>query len=130
ASADALYAFWRRLDLLPSFMDHLVSVVELDSKRSHWVAKAPAGRRVEWDAEIIDEVQGERIAWRTVGDADVVSAGSVSFTPAPGGRGTEVRVRLQYDPPAGKTGASVAWLFGPDPAAVIRDGMRRFKPVT
>jgi uncharacterized membrane protein len=127
ASPDALFAFWRRLELLPRFMDHLVSVSQLDSRRSRWVAKAPAGRTVEWEAEIINEITGELIAWRTVEGADVVSAGSVRFTPAPGGRGTEVRVRLQYDPPAGKIGATVAWLLGHDPAATVREDLRRFK---
>src|SRR6266481_7070427 len=79
ASPDSLYAFWRRLELLPRFMDHLVSVSQLDARRSRWVAKAPAGRTVEWEAEIINEITGELIAWRTVEGADVVSAGSVRF---------------------------------------------------
>ena len=127
ADADALFAFWRRFEMLPSFMTHLVSVTEIDSRRSHWVARAPAGRTVQWDAEIINEIPGELIGWRTLDGADVVSAGSVRFRPATGWRGTEVRVRLQYDPPAGKVGATVAWLFGHDPAGTIREGLRRFK---
>jgi uncharacterized membrane protein len=127
ASPDALYGFWRRLELLPQFMDHLISVSQLDSKRSRWVAKAPAGRSVEWEAEIINDITGELISWRTVDNADVISAGSVGFKPATGGRGTEVRVRLQYDPPAGKVGATIAWLLGHDPAAAIREDLRRFK---
>ena len=57
----------------------------------------------------------------------MVSAGSVRFRPATGLRGTEVRVRLQYEPPAGKMGAAIAWLFGHDPAATIREDLRRFK---
>ncbi len=126
-SADVLYAFWRRLDVLPRFMDHLVSVTALSPLQSRWVVKAPAGRTVEWDAEIIQDIQGELISWRTIGEADVVSAGSVWFMLAPGGRGTEVRVRLQYDPPAGKAGSTIAWLLGHDPAAVIREDLRRFK---
>jgi uncharacterized membrane protein len=108
-------------------MDHLVSVTQLDFFRSHWVAKAPAGRRVEWDAEIINEVPGELIAWRTVPGSELVSAGSVQFKRAAGGRGTEVRVRLQYHPPAGKVGATIAWLLGHDPAQAIREDLRRFK---
>jgi uncharacterized membrane protein len=127
ASPDALYGFWRRLELLPQFMDHLISVSQLDSKRSRWVAKAPAGRSVEWEAEIINDITGELISWRTADNADVISAGSVGFKPATGGRGTEVRVRLQYDPPAGKVGATIAWLLGHDPAAAIREDLRRFK---
>ena len=127
ADADALFAFWRRFDLLPSFMTHLISVTEIDERHSHWVAKAPAGRTVQWHAEIINEVPGELIGWRTLDGADVVSAGSVRFMPAIGGRGTEVRVRLQYNPPAGKVGAALAWLLGHDPAATIREDLRRFK---
>jgi uncharacterized membrane protein len=126
ASAEQLYTFWRNFEQLPRFMQHLVSVKQLDRRRSHWVAKAPAGRTVQWDAEIINEIPGELIGWRTLDGADVVSAGSVQFKPAPA-RGTEVRVRLQYDPPAGKIGAGVAWLLGEEPSQTIREDLRRFK---
>jgi uncharacterized membrane protein len=122
-----LYAFWRRLDQLPRIMTHLVSVTPLDQRRSHWVARGPAGRKVEWDAEIVNDIPGELIAWRTLENAQLVSAGSVHFKTAPGGRGTEVRVRLQYEPPAGRLGATVAWLLGGDPASAIQEDLRRFK---
>jgi len=125
--ADELYRFWRSFEQLPSFMDHLVSVTQLDQCRSHWVAKAPAGSTVEWNAEIINEIPGELIGWRTLDGSEVVSAGSVCFKPAPGGRGTEVRVRLQYDPPGGKLGSTIAWMFGEEPSQTIREDLRRFK---
>jgi uncharacterized membrane protein len=124
---DQLYEFWRRLENLPRFMTQLQSVSETSPRRSHWIAKAPAGRRVEWDAEIINEIPNELIGWRTLPGADVVSAGSVRFVPAGAGRGTEVHVRLQYEPPAGKLGAVIAWLFGQAPAQTIREDLRRFK---
>jgi uncharacterized membrane protein len=124
---DELYAFWRKLDQLPRFMTHLSAVTELDERRSHWVVKAPAGRTVEWDAEIINEIPNELIGWRTIDGADVVSAGSVRFTRAPADRGTEVRVRLQYSPPAGKLGARIARLLGHEPSQTIREDLRRFK---
>jgi uncharacterized membrane protein len=127
ASASTLYAFWRRLELLPQFMGHLVSVSQLDPRRSRWIAKAPSGRVVEWDAEIVNEITGELIAWRALQNANVTSTGSVTFRPEPGGRGTRVHLRLQYDPPAAKLRASVAWLMGHDPAAAIREDLRRFK---
>jgi uncharacterized membrane protein len=127
APAEALFAFWRNLEQLPRFMDHLVSVHQVDYRRSHWVAKAPAGRTVHWDAEIINEIPRELIGWRTLDGADVVSAGSVRFKPAPGDRGTEVRVRLQYDPPGGRVGATVAWLLGHEPSKTIREDLRRVK---
>ena len=127
APADQLFRFWRNFEQLPRIMDHLVSVRQLDEQRSHWVARAPGKRTVEWDAEVISEIPGELIGWRTLEGADVVSAGSVRFKRAFGGRGTEVHVRLQYDPPAGRLGATVAWLLGHEPSQVIREDLRRFK---
>ena len=127
APAARLYEFWRNLEQLPRFMDHLVSVSQIDERLSHWVAKAPGRRTVEWDAEIINEIPDELIGWRTLEGSDVVSAGSVRFKPAGGGRGTEVHVRLQYDPPAGKVGAAAARLLGHEPSQVIREDLRRFK---
>ena len=124
--AEELYAFWRNLEQLPRFMDHLLSVRQLDDQRSHWVARAPAGC-VEWDAEIINDIPNELIAWRTLPNADVVSAGSVRFRALPSGQGTEVRVRLQYEPPAGKVGAAMARLLGHDPSRTIEEDLQRFK---
>jgi uncharacterized membrane protein len=125
--AAELYRFWRNFANLPRFMDHLQSVQVLDRNRSHWVAKGPAGRSVAWDAEIITERENELIGWRSLPNADVSNAGSVHFTPAPGGRGTEVKVVLEYAPPAGRLGAAVAGLFGEAPENQVREDLRRFK---
>jgi uncharacterized membrane protein len=126
--ASELYNYWRRFSELPRFMDHLVSVTcSRDQRFSHWVAKAPAGRTVEWDARVINDIPGELIAWRTLGKVDVVSAGSVRFTEEPSGEATHVRVHLQYDPPIGKIGATVAWLLGREPSQTIREDLGRFK---
>ncbi|MDT7603997.1 MAG: hypothetical protein QOF61_1994 [Acidobacteriota bacterium] len=124
---EELYSFWRNFDNLPRFMKHLEEVRVIDPQRSHWVAKAPAGTTVEWDAEVYNEKENELIAWRSLEGSEVDNAGSVHFTPAPGGRGTEVRVVLKYDPPAGIIGAAVAKLFGESPAQQIDEDLRRFK---
>jgi len=125
--AAELYAFWKRLENLPTFMDHLKSVTKVDDKRSHWVANAPAGMSAEWDAEVINDEPNALLAWRSLGGATVDNAGSVRFVPAASGRGTEVRVTMDYIPPAGRVGAVVATLFGEDPALTIREDLRRFK---
>jgi len=127
AEPGRLYSFWRRFSNLPQFMRHLESVTEQDQRRSHWVAKAPAGTTVEWDAEIIDDRPDELISWRSVEGADVENSGSVEFRPATGGRGTVVKVRLAYKPPAGTAGRIVAKLFGEEPEQQIREDLRRFK---
>ena len=121
-----VFRFWRNLSNLPQFMDHLDEVRELDPKRSRWTAKGPAGTTVTWDAEIVNEVDGELIAWRSLANADVATAGSVRFLPAPGG-GTDLAVKLQYDPPAGSVGAWVASLFGEEPSQQIRADLNRLK---
>ena len=124
---EELYRFWRNFENLPRFMNHLESVRVSGETSSHWVAKAPAGRSVEWDAEVYNEKENELIAWRTLENADVASAGSVHFEQTAGGRGTVVRVVLKYDPPAGKLGAFVARLFGENPEQQIDEDLRRFK---
>jgi uncharacterized membrane protein len=125
---EEIYAFWRSFENLPRFMDHLEAVQVLDDRRSHWVARGPAGTRVEWDAEIHNEIANELIAWRSLPGSEVDHAGSVHFTPIPND-GTEVRVILRYDPPAGKVGAAVARLFGEEPSQQVAEDLRRFKQV-
>jgi uncharacterized membrane protein len=123
---EEVYRFWRDLTNLPKVMRHLESVTTTGDRQSHWVAKGPAGMRVEWDAEIIHEEADRVIGWRSLENAEVVSAGSVAFREAPHG-GTEITVRLQYEPPAGKVGAAIAKLFGEEPSQTIDDDLRHVK---
>jgi uncharacterized membrane protein len=125
--ADELYRYWRNLENLPNVMSFLERVDVINPQHSHWVAKAPAGMVVEWDAEIINEVENQLIGWRSTDGADVSNAGSVHFEPAPSGHGTVVRVHLKYDPPAGQLGALVAKLYGTDPDQTVEQDLRRFK---
>jgi uncharacterized membrane protein len=124
---EAIYAFWRNFENLPKFMSHLLAVQVIDRQRSHWKARGPAGSDVEWDAEIIHEEPNALIGWRSIEGAEVDHAGSVHFRPATGGRGTELKVILRYDPPAGKLGAAVAKLFGKDPGHEVQEDLRKLK---
>ena len=122
-----LYAFWHEFEQLPQFMEHLVSVTRTSSTTSHWKAKAPAGETVEWDAELVNDIPDELIAWKSVGDTKAPNAGSVTFADAPTGRGTIVKVTMEYEPPAGAIGAFIAALFGENPDRQVREDLRRFK---
>lgn len=128
-SREEVYRFWRDLENLPRFMQHLEAVTSPGERRSHWIARGPAGTRIEWDAEILEDRPNELIAWRSLEKSDVRNEGVVRFTPAPADRGTEVHVELRYEAPAGKAGAAVAKLFGEEPGVQIRDDLRRFKQV-
>jgi uncharacterized membrane protein len=127
-SPEALYRFWRNFENLPQFMTHLESVKVLDDKRSHWVAKAPLNQTVEWDAQVIDEKENQSIVWKSLEGSQVDSTGSVAFTSA-NGSGTEVKVTMKYNPPAGVAGAAVAALFGENPQQQLDEDMERFKRV-
>ncbi len=124
-----LYRLWRDFTRLPRFTEWLATVQVQDDRRSHWVARGPAGRTVAWEAEIITERENELLGWRTLPGSDIAHAGSVHFTPAPGGRGTEVRVVLEYHPPAGYVGSTIAALFGAEPGMQLREDLRHFKQI-
>lgn len=121
------YDLWRRLEILPSFMAHLDEVSLTGPVTSHWRASAPFGRTVEWDADITGDVAGECLAWRSLDNPAIYSEGDVRFTPAPGGRGTEVHVTLRYSISAARLAAASARYFGKYPSLHLDDDLRRFK---
>lgn len=140
--AEELYRFWHNFENLPRFMKHLKDVKVYNDKRessghatrTHWTTTGPLGGSVEWDADIIEDRENELIAWTSVEGADVDNSGSVRFQPAPGNRGTEVKVVTEYNPPGGALGATlakpavgIAKLFGEEPEQQIGDDLRRFK---
>jgi len=124
--AAELYDYWRDFGNLPSIMSHLERVEVIDDLRSRWSAKGPAGFSAVWEAEIINDTPGRRIAWRSVGGS-IPNAGSVSFKDAPGDRGTELHVEMEWAPPGGALGKSFAHLFGDDPGLIVETDLRRFK---
>ena len=122
-----LYSVWRNFENLPMFMKHLKSIKVIDETRSHWVAKAPLDSSVEWDAEIVSDQENQLIAWSSVEGADIDNSGFVRFQAAPDGRGTEVKVVLEYTPPGGTVGNTIAKIFGEAPEQQIGDELRNFK---
>ena len=122
-----LYKFWRNFENLPRFMENLESVSETGPNTSHWIAKGVGGVKLEWDAEIYNEKEGELIAWRSLPGAGITNAGSVHFDPAPDGRGTYLKVVLNYNPPGGKAAALFAKLFGQEAGQLVEHNLKRFK---
>jgi uncharacterized membrane protein len=121
-----LYRFWRNLENLPRFMDHLHCVETRGNGTSYWVAKGPVGMHVGWTAEIVNDIENQVIGWRSLPGSQVDMGGSVRFEDTCDGR-TAVRVSLQYNPPAGGVGARVARLLGGDPQQMIREDLERFR---
>ncbi|HTV01558.1 MAG TPA: SRPBCC family protein [Luteitalea sp.] len=124
--AEEVYRFWRNYDNLSRFLEHVERVDDLGGGRSHWVVRGPANTTYEWDAEIINDEPGERLAWKSVGDADVVSAGSVVFRRL-GSEQTQIAVHFQYAPPGGALGRGLAAMLGQDPTTQVRDDLARLR---
>lgn len=124
---EEVYRYWKQLENLPRFMKHLKNVRRIDDRRSHWTASAPFGRNVEWDAELLEDVENRRLTWRSLPGSDVDHRGSVEFKNAPGNRGTEVHVRLDYHRPGGRAGDLLSMMFFKHPEQQIREDLRRFK---
>ena len=122
-----VYSFWHKLENLPRFMRHIECITEQDDLHSHWIVKTVGGKTVEWDAEIIEQRENEMISWRSAPGADVDNAGSVWFTPTPGGEATLVRVEMKYVPPAGKAADLLAKIFGRDAESEIEENLKRLK---
>lgn len=121
-----LYAYWRDFRNLATFMENVERIDLIDDKRSHWVVKAPAGRTVEWDAVVTDEVENKHIAWQSEDGADIPNSGRIDFRDA-GARGTVVSALISYDAPAGIVGKIIAKIFQREPAIQARRDLRRFK---
>lgn len=126
---DEVYRLWSDLERLPDFMEHLDEVRVTGAKTSHWRASAPFGETVEWDAETTQDIPGRLIAWQSADGADIGNSGEVRLVPAPGDRGTEIRVTLRYDLPGGALGKAAARYFGEEPHQQLDDDLRRFKQI-
>ncbi|RYG34111.1 SRPBCC family protein [bacterium] len=121
-----LYRIWRNLENLPVFMDYLEDVREIDETRSEWTVKTPVGAPVKWEAEIINDIPDELIAWQSLEGSGVDNAGSVRFEDIGNGR-TRIKVVLRYDPPGDALGQKIAKLFGKDAQVQVEESLARFK---
>lgn len=123
----ALYRYWRNFANLPRFMRHLVAVRVVDERRSHWMAQAPAGRIVEWDAELTEDQPERLLRWRSLPGSEITNFGLVRFSEPATGEGTEVEVELQYVPPAGSLSVAIARYTGEEPQWQVKDDLRRLQ---
>lgn len=124
---DGLYRYWRDPGNAPRFMLRIESVNPAGPDRWHWITREIAGRKFSWDAEITEDVPGEKIAWRSVPGSEVETEGEVTFTKAPGDRGTVVRLRISIVPPGGAAGAAVAKAADFLAGQQLREDLRHFR---
>jgi len=126
---EELYEFWRDVTNLPLVMRHLQSVDETGGGVTHWVAHAPHGLTVEWDAQLINEEYGELLAWQSLPESEIEHAGSIQLRDA-GDNATEVVLRMRYQPSKWRaTAFGVAKFLAPVAQAEVAEDLRRLKQV-
>ncbi len=123
-----VYAMWRDLESLPLVMPNVKRVQSDDATHSRWTVAGPGDTSVTWDAEIIADEPGRRIAWRADA-APIKHAGTIKFEPAPGGRGTEVTVEIEYVPPGGALGQLLVKAATLPPQRLVEVDLRRLKSI-
>jgi uncharacterized membrane protein len=121
-----LYQWWRNLENLQQILPNIKSV-QVEGNQSHWTIEGPGHVTFEWNAEIHVEQEDKLIAWRSLENSEVRHAGSVIFKEAPQGRGVEVQVIINYEPPGGTLGSKIAKLIGDHPEAQLEEALTRFK---
>src|ERR1700735_978387 len=121
--AQDLYARWRDVEAAPTWQEDMQEVVKTGEKTSHWVMRKD-DKTIAWDAEILADEPGKRIAWRSTG-GDVDNAGEVVFEPAPTGRGTMVTLLQEFK----LSKIAVAWesLTDRNPKQGVIENLRHFK---
>lgn len=124
---EEIYALWRDFRNLARFMENIEKVREPEPGLSVWTIRAPLGMTMEVRSRVVNEREGEQIAWRSTPDSEIETEGKVSFRDAPGGRGTIVEAHVAYKPPMGALGQAVAKLFSAEPSIQSRRDLKRLK---
>jgi uncharacterized membrane protein len=125
--ADELYALWREPSTLSRIMGDFAEVTQVSQNRQHWTMRMPRGRSLEWDSQILEDRPGEFLRWQSVEGAQLTNEGSIHFGPAPGNRGTEMTLRMRFDPPGGAVGKWAIRLLGFAPRVLATKALYRFK---
>ncbi len=121
-----LYAFWREPSNL-AFMENIERVEKVGESRMRWTVAAPAGGSAMIETETVEARKDELFAWRSVEGSDIEMHGRIEFRDAPHGRGTEVTAEIEYVPPGGTLGQTVAKLFQREPNVQVRHDLKRLK---
>ena len=122
-----VYAFWRRLENLPEFMQHIKSVEVIDEKTSRWTAAPEKGiGKLTWKSEIVKDDPGSILSWRSLPGSAVDHAGKVTFQDD-GETATLVTIVISYQAPMGIVGEKAARLLTPVFRRMIHDDIRNFK---
>lgn len=131
ADMQTLYDLWKDVTVAPRWMEYVISAEPKSATVTHWVMgnpEDPKGKRLEYDTEIVEDIPGEKISWRSL-DSSVKEAGEVLFMPAAGNRGTVVVLQESASIPGGSVGMAAAAIAKRSPRQVVIEDLRHFKQI-
>ena len=123
---DEVYRRWRDARSQPEIWGHFAALTDATEAGAHWRVDAPLGRTLEWDTRIVEERDGELIRWESTG-GNLPNEGTIELRDAPGDFGTEITLRMRFDPPGGPLGDVATRLFDDPAKLVLAKALRRFK---
>jgi uncharacterized membrane protein len=124
---EEVYAFWRKLENLNLFMEHVHNIRELDDTRSAWTVSVPGGiHNIQWEAEIVKEEEGRELSWQSTYGAPIENTGKINFSDTPG-NGTRIDAMISYRAPFGAVGEGFSRLLTPLFRNKIEEDIRSFK---
>jgi uncharacterized membrane protein len=118
-----VYAYFRKLEHLPRFMDHLVAVETLGDDFSRWTARLSDEGTVSWEVELVEIRPGLGLAWKSTLESPIEMRGRVTFTPI-GDDATEVRLETELGITRTASRRKLAKLFAEHP---LKRALHRFK---
>lgn len=124
---EALYDRWQDPEQLSQVMGHFATVTPIGDGRLRWTVEGPMDREITYETAVIESQPGERLRWESPPDAQLPMRGDVRFEPAPGDRGTEVTLELQFEPPGGSVGSAALDRLGIVPETLAERALHRFK---
>jgi uncharacterized membrane protein len=124
---EELYRAWRQPENLAKIMEHLAEVTAVSEDRAHWAITIPGGKKIEWEAQIVEDRPGEFLRWQSSSEAKWPNEGSVHFRPGPRDWGTVVTLSFRFDPPEGDLGKALLKRFHFVARLLAHKALQRFK---
>lgn len=112
---------------LGPIVGHFAEVTAAGEDRHRWVVRGPLDRDLSWETRIVEEQSGDLLRWEPVDGGALFDEWSVSFRPAPGERGTEVTLRVRFDPPGGALGSAGMERLDVVPRTLVGTALDRLK---
>jgi uncharacterized membrane protein len=107
---EEVYDFWADPKNLERIFPNIESITPLPDHKWRWLLRAVGSVEFTFETEPILNDRPHTMSWKTVQEAPLEHAGSVTFRQAPGGKGTEVQLTISWLTTSALTGAVLPFL--------------------